>query len=134
MKPSPYGGSVTIASIDSAGMAFIVSMQSPWWMVGNVPPIGHREGPPPSEQRRASGGFIGLVWPAGDVQEDGAHDGERDQVSNAHASSQGVTRRVRHSGVVWPRAWMLCVSSSASMGTRAVIVGGLNVLSRSSVR
>src|SRR5699024_1386136 len=27
---SPYGGSVMIASTDSGGMAFIVSMQSPW--------------------------------------------------------------------------------------------------------
>src|SRR5699024_9889010 len=113
---------------------FILSMQSPWWMVVNVPPIGHREGPLLFTRWRVFGGFIGLVWPAGDVQEDGAHDGERDQVGNAHVSSQGVTRRVRHSGVVWPRVWMLCVSSSASMGTRAVIVGGLNVLSRSSVR
>ena len=38
---SPYGGSQTMASILSAGIDFIVSMQSPWWMVGNVPPVGH---------------------------------------------------------------------------------------------
>src|SRR5690625_1190965 len=34
MNPRPYGGSVTMASTDSGGMAFIVSMQSPLWMVG----------------------------------------------------------------------------------------------------
>src|SRR5699024_11384978 len=56
---SPYGGSVMIASTDSGGMAFIVSMQSPWWMVGNVPPIGHREGPQPGVTTKVpSGGLL----------------------------------------------------------------------------
>src|SRR5699024_236903 len=62
MNPRPYGGSVTIASTDSGGMAFIVSMQSRWWMVGNVAPSGHKLRP--ATIREVTG--LSGVWSGGE--------------------------------------------------------------------